>query len=308
VALLFYSEDDDPAAWGEALRRRLPDLDFRVWPEAGDPEDIDAALVWLPPSGMLAGLPRLKAVFSLAAGVDAMLRDPTLPDLPLCRMVDRSLTTTMGEYVLACVLWYHRSFDRYEAQQREARWQLHLPSPPEATVVGIMGMGELGAHVAGVLREQGFGVRGWSRTLKRVEGVTSFAGPEQLAEFLQPVGILVCLLPLTAETENMLDARLFGLLPRGARLIQVARGRHLVDEDLIAALNSGQLGHATLDVMRQEPLPERHPFWRHPQIRLTPHSASYSQPESGAEPVAENLRRLREGRPLLHVVDRRRGY
>jgi glyoxylate/hydroxypyruvate reductase A len=308
VALLFYSEDDDPAAWGDALRKRVPKLDFRVWPEIGDPADVDAALVWMPPPSMLAGLPNLKAIFSLAAGVDAMLRDPTLPDLPLCRMVDRSLTMTMGEYVLSCVLWYHRSFDRYEAQQREARWHLHLPAPPEATVIGIMGMGELGAHVAGVLRAQGFTVRGWSRVEKRIDGVTSFAGPESLADFLKAVGILVCLLPLTAETENMLDARLFSLLPAGARLVQVARGRHVVDQDLIAALDSGQLGHATLDVMRQEPLPASHPFWRHPKVRLTPHSASYSQPESGAEPVAENLRRLHEGRPLLHVVDRRRGY
>jgi glyoxylate/hydroxypyruvate reductase A len=308
VALLFFSEDDDPQAWGEALRRRVPDIDFRVWPDMGNPAEIDAALVWLPPPGLLAKLPNLRAIFSLAAGVDAMLRDASLPDLPLCRMVDRSLTATMGEYVLASVLWYHRSFDIYEAQQREGIWALRLPAPPHATVVGVMGLGELGAHAAGVLCKHGFTVHGWSRKPKSLPDVVSFAGAEQIRTFLEGVSILVCLLPLTAETENILGGDLFKAVAPGTRLINVARGRHVAEQDLLVALDSGQIGHATLDVTRQEPLPEAHPFWRHPRVRITPHSASYSQPESGAEMVAENLRRLRENRPLLHVVDRRRGY
>jgi glyoxylate/hydroxypyruvate reductase A len=308
LALLFYSEDDDPVAWAAALRSRLPDLELRVWPEIGRPEEIDSALVWLPPPGMLAGLPNLRAIFSLGAGVDAMLRDPTLPGLPLCRMVDPSMTASMAEYVLTCVLAYHRRLDLYARQQAEARWRMFLPEPAAATRVGIMGLGEMGRAAAALLVAHGFTVRGWSRARHEIPGVTSFAGPTQLDDFLSGADVLVCLLPLTAETEDIIDARLLARLPEGARLIQVGRGGHLVEADLLMALDSGRLAHATLDVFREEPLPAGHPFWRHPRIRVTPHVASYSRPESGAEVVAENIRRLRAGRPLLHVVDRRRGY
>lgn len=308
MALLFCSEDDDPAAWSAALRARLPDLDIRVWPELGAPDEIEAALVWLPPPGLLASLPCLRAVFSLGAGVDAMLRDPTLPDLPLCRMVDPSLTATMAEYVLACVLWYHRQFDVYAGQQAQRCWRLHLPRPAAACCVGVMGLGVLGSATASLLAAHGFSVRGWSRRPRAVAGVETFAGCESLHAFLAASDMLVCLLPLTAATENILDAKLFDQLPAGARLIQVGRGRQLVEADLLAALDAGRLAHATLDVVREEPLPPEHPFWTHPRIRLTPHSASYCQPATGAALVAENLARLRDGRPLLHVVDRRRGY
>ncbi len=308
MALLFFSEDDDPVAWSAALRARLPDLDIRIWPVIGSPDEIEAALVWLPPPGLLASLPRLRAIFSLGAGVDAMLRDPTLPDLPLCRMVDPSLTATMAEYVLACVLWYHRQFDLYARQQAERRWKLYLPAPAVATRVGVMGLGVLGSATATALAAHGFSVRGWSRTQRDVAGVACFAGAAGLEAFLAGSDILVCLLPLTPDTEDLLDAALLGRLPEGARLIQVGRGRQLVEADLLAALDAGRLAHATLDVVREEPLPPAHPFWTHPRIRLTPHAASYCQPATGAASVAENIRRLRDGRPLLHVVDRRRGY
>lgn len=308
VALLFYSQDDDPEAWRQELARRLPDLDFRLWPDMGDPAEITMALVWLPPPGLLAGLPNLKAVFSLGAGVDAMLRDPGLPDLPLCRMVDPSLTTSMSEFVLTLVLRYHRNLDLYERQQRERVWKLELPRPADATKVGIMGLGVLGADAAGALVRNDFDVRGWSRTPRRLEGVTTFAGRDRLDAFLGELDILVNLLPLTADTENILDRRLFAALPRGARLINVARGRHLVEQDLLAALEEGQVAHATLDVFATEPLPGEHPFWDHPRITVLPHTASYSLPRSGAEMVVENIRRLRDGRPLEHVVDRARGY
>lgn len=308
MALLFFSEDDDPVAWSAALRARLPDLDVRVWPAIGPPEEIEAALVWLPPPGLLASLPRLRAIFLLGAGVDAMLRDPTLPDLPLCRMVDPSLTATMAEYVLACVLWYHRQFDVYARQQAERRWKLYLPGPAAATRVGVMGLGVLGSATAAALAAHGFSVRGWSRTERALPGVACFAGEAGQGAFLAGSDILVCLLPLTPETEGILDAALLAQLPEGARLIQVGRGRQLVEADLLAALDSGRLAHATLDVVREEPLPPAHPFWNHPKVRLTPHTASYCQPATGAAMVAENILRLRDGRPLLHVVDRQRGY
>lgn len=309
MALLFASPDDDPVAWGAALRSRLPDLDLRVFPEIGDPAEIDAALVWLPPPGLLASLPNLKAIFSLGAGVDRLLEDTTLPaGVPVCRMVDPALTASMAECVLLHVLRYHRDLDIYEAQQRRALWRLVLPRPPAATVVGILGQGELGGAAARLLVAHGFGVRGWSRTRHVLDGVASFSGPGELDAFLDGLSVLVCLLPLTAETRGILNAALFDRLPRGARLVNLARGGHLVEQDLLDALAVGRLAHATLDVFATEPLPKEHPFWRHPRITVIPHAAAYSLPESGADLVAENLRRLARGEPLLHQVERARGY
>lgn len=308
MALLFYSPDEDAQAWRRALLHRLPDLDFRTWPDTGDLAEIDAALVWRVPPGLLRTLPNLKAVLSLGAGVDAMLADPTLPELPLCRLIDRSLTRMMSEFVFLLVLKYHRGLDVYAAQQRQALWRFHLPPVPQATRVGILGLGELGTDAARMLAGHGFTVRGWSRSKKQLPGIECYAGAAELAEFLGQTDILVCLLPLTADTAGILDARLFAQLPQGARLINVARGRHLVEPDLLDALESGQLAHASLDVLREEPLPAAHPFWRHPRIDLTPHVASFSEPEIAADGVAENLRRLRDGRPLRNVVDRQRGY
>ncbi len=308
MALLFYSREDDPVAWKAALEARLPDLEVRVWPDIGDPGAIDTALVWRPPPGLLAGLPNLRAVFSLGAGVDALLADPTLPAVPLCRMVDPSLTRSMSEYALTLALFYHRRLDLYEERQRRARWEMEMPRPAASTTVGVMGLGELGADAARTLVAHGFRVRGWSRGRKAIEGVASFAGEEELGAFLEGLDIVICLLPLTAETENILDADLFARLPRGACVVNLARGAHLVERDLLDAVERGHLRGAVIDVFREEPLPADHPFWRHPRIRVTPHTASYSLPETGAEVVADNIRRLREGRPLRHVVRRERGY
>ncbi len=308
MAVLFCSPDDDPLAWRKALRAQVPDIDLRFWPDIGDPQEIEAALVWLPPPGLLAVLPNLRAILSLGAGVDSLLADPTLPDLPLCRMVDPSMTAGMAELVLTLALGYHRRLDLYEAQQHRRLWRMVLPQPASATRIGIMGLGELGGAAARLLARHGFTVRGWSRSARQVEGVTGFVGAAELDGFLHGTDILVCMLPLTADTENILDARLLALLPRGARLVNVARGRHLVEADLLAALDDGHIAHATLDVFRTEPLPAEHPFWGHPRIRVLPHTASYSQAEVAAGVVAENLRRLESGRPLLHLVDRSRGY
>ncbi|HET6467528.1 MAG TPA: glyoxylate/hydroxypyruvate reductase A [Geminicoccaceae bacterium] len=308
MALLFCSPDDDPVAWRAALTRLRPGLEVRVWPETGDPAEIDAALVWRPQPGLLASLPNLRLILSLGAGVDGLLADPTLPDLPLCRMVDPSLTRSMSEFVLTVALLYHRRLDVYDRQQRAARWRFELPRPAAATTVGILGLGTLGSDAAAVLGAQGFTVQGWSRTARTIAGVRTFAGGDGLNGFLADTDLLVCLLPLTPDTEGILGADLFARLPRGARLLNVGRGRHLVEQDLLDALDSGRLAHATLDVFRDEPLPPEHPFWRHPGIRVTPHCASYSLPESAAAGVVENLRRLEAGLPLLHLVDRARGY
>ena len=308
MALLFHSPDEDAQAWRQALLRRMPELDVRVWPDAGNLAEIDTALVWRAPPGLLASLPNLRLILSLGAGVDAMLADPTLPDLPLCRLVDPSLTRMMGEFVLTLVLKYHRQLDVFAREQRRARWSFALPPQPEATVVGILGLGELGAHAARVLGSHGFTVRGWSRTRRELAGVATFAGPEELAEFLAGTAILVCLLPLTDRTRGILDAGLLAGLPPGARLINLGRGQHLVEQDLIDALDRGHLAHASLDCFAGEPLPPEHPFWRHPLIDVTPHVASFALPESAADGVVDNLRRLRAGLPLRNLVDRQRGY
>lgn len=308
MALLFYSLVDDPDAWREALSRELPDLDFRVHPEIGDPAEIEVALVWRPPAGLLARLPNLRLIQALSAGIDTMLEDPTLPDVPLCRMVDESLTRTMVEYVLAQVLFYHRDLDLYEEQQRRAEWRLVMPEMAGARTVGVMGLGEIGRAIARALVQAGFRVRGWSRSKHAIEGVETFAGEEERDAFLAGTEFLVCVLPLTRETEGILNARLFAALPRGAVLIHVGRGRQLVEPDLMDAVDRGHVRGAVLDVFATEPLPADHPFWRRPRIRVTPHVAGYSLPSTGARVVAENIRRLREGRPLLHLVPRGRGY
>ena len=308
AALLFYSPDKDPVAWRRALLRLQPDLDFRAWPQVGDPAEIEAALVWRAPPGLLRALPNLRLILALGAGVDDLLADATLPELPLCRLVDPSLAGNMAEFVLTLVLKYHRRLDVFAREQRRARWSFSLGPPPSATAVGIMGLGELGRAAAGVLAAHGFAVRGWSRTRKDVAGVRCFAGPGELGEFLGGTDILVCLLPLTADTEGILDAANLAGLPEGARLINLARGRHLVEQDLIDALDRGRLAHASLDVFAAEPLPPDHPFWRHPLIDVTPHVASFALPESAAAGVLDNLHRLRAGLPLRNLVDRARGY
>lgn len=308
LALLYYSTSDRAEAWREALTARLPGLDFRIWPESGDPAEVEMTLVWLPPHGLLQSLPNLKAIFSLGAGVDGLLAQPDLPDVPICRLIDRSLTTTMSEFVLANVFYYHRDLDLFARQQAAAEWRLVLPRPPSATTVGIMGLGELGGDAARLLRRLGFTVRGWSRTARALDGVETFAGGAGLGPFLAGTDILVCLLPLTAETEGLLSAPLFARLHEGAVLIHVGRGGQLVPEDLVAALDQGRLRGAILDVLPEEPLPASSPLWRHPGIRITPHVASYALPETACETIAQNIERLRRGEKLLGVVDRARGY
>jgi glyoxylate/hydroxypyruvate reductase A len=223
-------------------------------------------------------------------------------------MVDPSLTRTMSEYVLLAVLRHHRELDRFERAQRAREWAYAFPPQAADRRVGIMGLGELGAAAARRLVANGFQVAGWSRSPKAIEGVVSYAGSSELHTFLHRTEILVCLLPLTAKTEGILDAATFDALPHGAFVINVARGRHLVERDLLAALDSGRLAGATVDVFREEPLPPESPLWSHPKVLVTPHVASYSVPAIAAEGVAANIRRVLAGEPLLHQVDRAKGY
>lgn len=304
MALLFLSAVDSAAAWSAELAKLVPGLELRVWPELGDPAEIEAALVWRPPPGLLGKLPNLKLIAALGAGVDHIFADPGLPlGVPIVRLVDPYMTAAMSEYVQAQVLRLHRHDVAYLAQQRARIWR-PLPQPNAAERhVGMLGLGVLGGDAALKLRVLGFEVMGWSRTEKRLPGIRCFHGRDGLRPLLARAEILVCLLPLTPATEGILDARLFAELPRGAAVINCARGRHLVEADLLAALDSGQLSAAVLDVFQDEPLPGDHPFWRHERIVMTPHAAAATHPPTAAPVVAENLRRLRDGRPLINRVD-----
>jgi len=309
MAVLFYSSVMSPEPWRAALLSRAPGLDFRVYPELGRAEEIDCLLAWRPPPGTFKQLPNLRVIYATGAGVDQLFADPELPpDLPILRLVDPAQSDEMAAYVMAVVLGRHRGLDLLREQQRAGLWSF----PPYRYVteqrVGVMGLGALGATVARRLTLCGFPVAGWSRRPKTLAGIACFAGEAELGAFLARTDMLVCLLPLTPETDGILNAALFARLPRGAYVVNAARGQHVIDADLIAALDAGQLSGATLDVFRIEPLPAEHPFWRHPAIAITPHVASLASPESVADQILDNLRRLREGAPLLNQVDRQAGY
>jgi len=310
MALLFSCSWADHEAWRAAFAAEMPDLEFRLWPdEIGDPAEIDFALVWAPERGDLRRYENLRAIFSLGAGVDHVLRDPDLPtDVPLVRLVDPVLTQRMTEYVAHWVMHYHRDFHRFAAQQRHADWREWPTRDRDTRSVGILGLGELGGAAAHALAQAGFRVAGWSRSAKEIDGVESFVGASAFHPFLARTEILVCLLPLTPETEGIIDSEALSALPEGAAVINAARGGHLVEDELLQALDSGHVSGATLDVFRTEPLPGDHPFWRHPAVTITPHIAALNDPRSATASIAANIRRIRSGHAPVHVVDRTRGY
>jgi glyoxylate/hydroxypyruvate reductase A len=309
MALLFMAEMDDPAVWVTAFRAALPGEEIRVFPETGDPAEIECALIAKPPPGELAKLPNLKLICSLWAGVDGLLRDPTLPrHVPLARLVDPYMTQAMSESALAHVLSVHRQLDVYRRQQADGQWKLHPQPRANDRTVGILGLGALGQDAAAKLKALEFDVAGWSRRPKQVDGITNFAGLDQLPAFLQRSAILVCLVPLTADTRHLLDARAFAALPAGATVINLARGGLIVDRDLLAALDSGHLAGAVLDAFETEPLPGDHPYWRHPRVLITPHVAAISDPRSVVSVIARNVRRFRAGETVQNLVDFTTGY
>ncbi len=309
MALLFYSTVNSAARWRDALARLNPALEVRIWPEIGSASEIDYALVWRPPPGLLATLPNLKLILSLGAGVDHVLGDPRLPlHLPIVRLVDPYLSDAMAEYVALQVLRLHRRDLDYQDQQRALVWR-ELPQKNAAErPVGILGFGEIGQHAGRQLAGLGFPVSGWTRSERTIEGFATYAGAAGFTQMLAATEILVCLLPSTSETHGILCARTFAGLPLGAELVNAGRGDQLVEEDLIPALDSGQLCAAALDVFREEPLPSAHPFWHHPRILVTPHIAGTTNPATAAAIVLDNIHRFERGRPLLNQVDPARGY
>lgn len=312
MALLFQSEIDRADWWIGQLNERLPGLDIRVWPETGTLTDIEYALVWRPASGMLATLPNLKAIFSLGAGVDHLFADPHLPgDVPITRVVDGQLTAGIVEYGLGHILAIHRRFAEYARLQQAGEWRMLGQRGAGETRVGILGLGVMGTALAEALAGLGFPVAGWARRERpagAIAGTRTYSGPDGLAELLAASHIVVCLLPLTAETEGLLDADRFAQMRPGAWLINIARGAHVVDRDLIAALDEGRLAGAILDVFDVEPLPADHPYWSHDKIVVTPHVAAITDPRGTADQVAENIRRSERGEKLLNLVDPAQGY
>ncbi len=309
MGILFLAPGLKSDAWVKHLRAQGPDIDVRVWPEVGEARAIELVLCWKHPPGELKKFPNLKGIASLGFGVDHILSDPELPaGVPIIRIVEPAMIAAMSTYVIAAVLLHVRQFDVYRADQAERRWNPRAPREAGAVRVGIMGMGHLGADAAAKLRGLGFAVSGWSRTPKRIEGVAHFAGEGALESFLAAADVLVCLLPLTPATRGVLNRRTFERLPQGAFVINAARGEHLVEEDLLAAIDGGHLSGACLDVFREEPLPPAHPFWGHPRITVTPHIASLTFPRAVAPQLAENYRRLRAGKPPRNTVDPAAGY
>ena len=308
MTLLFKRDMDEPEPLLATLAKAMPERDVRIFPDVEPIADIEYALVYEPPPGLLASLPNLKAIFSLWAGIDHMASDPELPPVPVIRMVDRCMTATMTTHVVQQVLDLHMQAAVYRTQQAERHWEEAELTAPWDRRVGILGLGSLGRDAAEKLAELRFDVAGWSRSPKEIEGITSYQGKEGLAEFLARTDILVCLLPITGETEGILNAHHFAHLPRGASIVNCARGGHLVEADLLAALDAGQLGGAALDVFNEEPLPDDHPFWGHPKIVVTPHIAAFSVPKTVVELVAGNIERIEKGEPPLYAVDFDRGY
>lgn len=299
----------DVSDWVAALCSYDPTLKVEVWPEIDDPEKVEFVLCWNQPAGVLQKFLNLKCISSIGAGVNHLLNDVTRPlNIPMVRLVDADLKQSMAEYVLLGVLDHFRRFPDYRKQQSLAQWTTQKVPHISELGIGIMGYGELGQYVASKLSDFGFSVTGWSRRPKKSDHLMVYSGSDELGEFLNKADILVCLLPLTPETENILNAQTFGQLPPQAYLINVARGGHLVDTDLLAALDSGQLSGALLDVFREEPLPKQHPFWSHEKIMLTPHVASVTNPYSASGQIIENYRRAVNGEPLLNLVDVNSGY
>ena len=291
------------------MQSLLPNLECRLWDEPVDAADVHYAVVWKPPTGGLKKFPNLRCIVSIGAGIDHVLADTELPrNVPIIRTTGDDLTQRMREYICLHVLRFHRNLHGLEQAQLEQRWQNEVNPTANNRRVGVMGLGKLGADAVRALHLIGFDVAGWSRTKRDLDGITTFAGNDALPEFLATTQILVCLLPLTPATNGILNAELFQLLPTGAQLINAARGEHLVEKDLIDALDSGQLAGATLDVFREEPLPASHPFWARSDILITPHVASLIDPESGGKEIADNLTRFINGQAVSDLVDLQQGY
>ncbi len=313
-AILLAVDGPQAGEWLALLRERARGREVRLWPDhIGNASDIAYACVWLPPHGLLARFPNLKAIINLGAGVDRLLTDAALPAVPIARVAHPDLTMRMTEYVVLHVLMHHRRQRTYDAQQRERVWRVNPQPAASEVAVGIMGLGVIGLAAASAVGRLGFKVAGWSRTPRNSPGLETFHGTAGLDAFLARSEILVCLLPRTPQTEGLLNLALLRKLKRdgaagGAFLINAARGQLQVEADILAALDEGSLAGATLDVFAEEPLPATSPLWSHPKVTITPHNAGDIAPRAFADNVIAQIERFECGLPLDNVIDRGRGY
>ena len=298
--------DNRPEPWIEGLRAELPDAQIETW-KPGAPQ-ADHAVVWAPPQQLLDEQPGLRGLFNIGAGVDALLKLKVPPQTRIVRLDDAGMSVQMAEYVCHTLIRHFREFDVYEADAREGRWSYRKPRLRRDFPVGIMGLGVLGERVAKAVAQFEFPVLGWSRSPKAIEGVQVCSGEAQFGEFLSSTRVLVNLLPLTEATRGILNRETLGKLRPGGYLINIARGAHLVEGDLIPMLDAGQLAGATLDVFQVEPLPADHAFWRHPKITVTPHGSARTLREESIAQIAGKIRAMEQGLPVSGVVDPVRGY
>ncbi|WP_409373301.1 2-hydroxyacid dehydrogenase [Pseudomonas baltica] len=308
MALLYKADPVRGEQWRALFAQHAPDIEWRAWPDIGNPEDIHYLAAWQAPEDLEQRLPNLKVLFALSAGVDQLDLGRLPASLPVVRLLDPGISQGMCEYACLAVLSLHRDLLRYRQQQQQHQWQAHRLVPAAKRRIGVIGLGLQAQHILSSLKPFGFELSGWARSVHQIEGVTCHAGVEQLPAFLGQCDILLCVLPLTEQTEGILDRALFAQLPPGAALINMGRGKHLVEADLLDALDSGQLSAAVLDVLQHEPAAPDHPFWGHPNILLTPHIAAMTQPDSAFPELLENIRRFERGEPMQGQVDRIRGY
>ena len=306
IVLLSRGEDLSGAA--RAIADIAPEVTF-VHADASDVTDAEVAICWDPPRGVLSKLPNLRLVHGVGAGIDNILSDPDYPQsIPLCRIVDPEQAKGMSEFVLWSVLYFHRGFDQVISDQRSQRWQTPPQLAAGARTIGVMGLGGMGLPIAKDLVAAGFRVRGWSRDMKDVEGVESYAGADALPPFLSGLDMVVCVLPLTSQTRGLINAAFLSHLLPDAKLIQVGRGEQVVIADVIGALNAKTLGGAVIDVFDREPLPADHPAWTTPNLLVTPHMASLSSAGVLAEQIVMNIRRLKAGESLFNQVNLAKGF
>lgn len=307
MAILFQTSFGDLDAWLGALTSLLPDDEFRIWPDAGDPADIEFVIGWQIPVPEIKKYENAQALLVMGAGVNHLRPVEDLPDIPIVRLVDEAVASDMAAYVAHWVLHFHRHMHRYDQQQSERTWRRHVYVPPGEFTVGILGLGNIGTYVADAAMGLGYSVRGWSRSGRTHPGVESFDA-DGLDAFLAGTNALVNVLPVTPETTNLVDADALAQLPSGAVVINVGRAATFDHAALVAALDAGHLDAAVLDVFEDEPLDASNPLWSHPLVRVTPHISGSTFPRSAAKYIAANIKRVRAGEAPFPVFDRERGY
>lgn len=309
MPIVIVSDFANPEPWINALKKADTEVEVHILEQVKDRSKVEFALAWNHPPGIFKEFPALKTISSLGAGVDHLLKDPDIPaQINIVRIIDPQLSQDMFEFALAVIMSRLKNLHHFRENQLQKVWKKKRYLRMDQVMIGIMGTGVIGHHVASNLQRVGFSVSAWSRSEGQPTAYKKYSGGKQLENFLQNTDILICLLPLTPDTKGILNKKHLGMLPKGAWVVNLGRGGHVMEPDLIEMLDNGHLAGANLDVFAEEPLPEEHPFWGHPKIFITPHIASLTDPESVAPQIIENYRRTMQNEPLLNLVDRKKGY